>query len=793
MIGQTVGHYRILAKLGGGGMGVVYEAEDTHLGRHVALKFLPAEVGADGDMLARFEREAKAASALNHPHICTIHDIGEDAGKPFIVMELMRGQTLKEAIAGKALPTERVIQLAVQIADALEAAHGAGMVHRDIKPDNIFVTERGEAKLLDFGLAKIGTANPLGSDDEARRSETVSRPEQLTVPGTTMGTIDYMSPEQVWGQEVDARADLFSLGVVLYEMVTGTPPFQGKSSIQTVDSILHRVPTAPVRLNPEVPPELERIITKAMEKDRTLRYQSAAEIKADLRRLLRDSDPTVAAPPRRSLRKPWLGAGVVALVMALAAASWIGWQAWRGRPPAGTTDVAAAPSIAVLPFVDMSATKDQQYFADGLAEELLSTLAQVPELRVVARSSSFQFKGKDEDLRDIGRKLDVSTILEGSVRKEGRHVRISAQLVSAASGFTLWSQTYDRELDDIFAVQDDIARSVSSALKVKLLGQGEAPATRPAHNVQAYNLYLQGKYLAGRRSQHDLEQAISHYEQALQLDPGYALAWVGLADAHSNLADLGAVQVDEGYGKAREEVQKALELDPNLAEAHAALGWIRVAYDWDWSGADAAYKRALELAPGNASVIRRAGALAGTLGRFDEALELDRHAVELDPLSVSGRNNLGLHALYAGRLDEAEAAFRKALELNPEYPSTHAFLGRIELRRGNSSAALQEMEQEKDPFWRLYGLALAYHALGQREKADSTLAELVERDKDDSAFQIAEVYAYRGEKDEAFKWLDRAYAQRDGGFNEMKGDPLLKNVESDPRYAALLRKLRLSD
>jgi TolB-like protein/Flp pilus assembly protein TadD len=789
MIGETLSHYRILSRLGGGGMGVVYEAEDTTLGRRVALKLLPEELRNDARALERFRREARAASALNHPNICVIHEIAEDRGHSFIVMERLEGETLKQRIGGRALQTPHLLELAVQIADALGAAHAQGIVHRDIKPANIFVTERG-AKLLDFGLAKAPAALQAPDADTG----SIHGFDQLTQEGTTVGTVAYMSPEQALGRELDARSDIFSFGSVLYEMATGALPFPGATTAEVLDGVLNRHPAAPVRLNPGIPAQLEGIIARAMEKDRALRYQSASDMRAELQRLQRDlsqvrgeagpAGSAAALSPRRTLRL-----AATALVAAVVVAGL--WVARPSNPAGKTVPTATFRSIAVLPFVDMSPTRDQEYFSDGLAEELLNVLAKVPELRVAGRTSSFQFKGRNEDLRSIGQKLSVATLLEGSVRKAGDRIRITAQLVNVEDGFHIWSQSYDRELKDVFAIQDEIARAVAGELQVALLGPDLQRLRPRGTNSEAYNLYLQGLHFSGRRNREDAERAAHYFDQALALDPALALAWVGLANTRSNQVGWGFLPADEGIAEARRAVGRALAIDPDLPEAHVTLGFVKRNHDWDWAGAEASFRRALELAPGSPAPKLGLSALASTFGRFDEALELRRKGLELDPLDVTARFNLGRIAWYAGLLDEAEACFRKVLELNPSYTNARGMLSRLQLSRSNPQAALVEAEREPDGPWRRFGLALAYHALGRRREADAAFREFVLKDQATAAFQIAELHAVRGERDAAFEWLERARAQRDSGIPFMKGDPLLKSLETDPRYAAFLRALKL--
>jgi serine/threonine protein kinase/Tfp pilus assembly protein PilF len=807
LIGEIVSHYRILRKLGSGGMGVVYEAEDLTLRRHVVLKFLPDELAEDPEALERFQLEARSASALNHPNICTIHEFGRRGERPFIVMEFMKGQTLRDLVGGKPMEIDQVLDLGIQVANALDAAHAEGIIHRDIKPANIFVTGRSQAKLLDFGLVK--QMAKWSETSAGIEQATQSMPKQLTEIGSTMGTVAYMSPEQARGSDVDARTDLFSFGAVLYEMVTGTLAFQGGSAGEVLEAIFTRKPIPSVRLNPKVPAQLEQIIEKALEKDRALRYQSAAEMLTDLQRLKRDtailksggraSVPAAEISSAANLtdseagpRRLYLIVAGAVVLLALVTGLWLNHKSKNAETkPISTAQPSAAPSIAVLPFADMSANRDQEYFSDGLAEELLNDLAKIPGLRVTARTSSFQFKGKSEDLRVIGQKLNVASLLEGSVRKEGKRVRIRAQLINANDGLQLWSETYERQLDDIFTVQEDIARSVAGALKVTLLGKNPSASSSQTKDAEAYNSYLQGRYFYGRRNKEDLERAISYYASAIERDSGYAAAWAGLAEAHHRQADNGYIPVDAGYRKAREEVERALALDKNLAEAHAEMGWIKRAHDWDWEGADAAYQRALTLDPGNATALRGAAVLAFTLGRLGEAIELDYRTVRLDPLNVPTHNNLGLHAYYAGRLDEAAVALKKALELNPDFPVARILLGRVYLAQSQRQQALNEMERETDPVWRLYGLCLAYQAVGRLTEADAALARFIKNHGETMAFQIAEVFAYRGEVDRSFEWLERAYALHDGGMADIKSDPLLKSLERDPRYTAFLKKMRL--
>jgi TolB-like protein/Flp pilus assembly protein TadD/predicted Ser/Thr protein kinase len=780
-----VARYRIVARLGGGGMGVVYEAEDPELGRRVALKFLPEETTGSALALERFKREARAASALNHPHICTVYDVGSHEGQPFLVMERLSGQTLKHAIAGGPLPPGRVIALGEQIADALDAAHRAGIVHRDLKSANLFVTERGDVKVLDFGLAK---RVPGGTASDGS-SATQSQAPDLTEAGSVLGTASYMSPEQARGQELDARSDVFSLGVVLYEMATGRLPFQGASVAEVLAGTLRETPPPPSHWNPELPPRLDEIVMAALEKDPALRTQTADDLRANLLRLRRDAStetPTggTRAPAARAVARPGRWLRLAAAVAALAGAAYL---ATRDR--AGAPDRAAATpdrSIAVLPFADMSPGKDQEYFCDGISEELLSMLARIPGLKVISRSSAFSYKGKDAKLAQIARELGVAHVLEGSIRRSGERVRIVARLVDARTDRQLWAQTWDRRMDDVFAVQDEIAAAVLARLQVDLLGS--APRSTPA-DPEAYALFLQARQVGRRATAEGWEESNDLYRRVLALQPGYAPALAGLAANYMNQAGMGLLPAAEGARLARQAVDRVLAVDPDNAEAHGDLGWIAMTFDGDLAAAARHYERALALAPADTEILRNAGTLAQYLGRLETAVAIARYVAAQDPVNPSGHHNLATAEYYAGHADAAIASLRSAQRLSPGRVNAACAIGEALLAKGLPEAALAEIEKEPSEVWRMICLPMAYHALGRAADSDAALRTLIERYGRDAAYNIAYVLAYRGEADRAFAWLDKAVEYGDTGLGDVAVQPAFASLRKDPRWLPFLRKL----
>ena len=804
--GDFVGPYELVRLLGTGGMAEVWLARraDGAFKRDVVLK-LPLLTRRRADLEQRFAHERDILASLEHPHIARFYDAGVDTeGLPYLSMEYVNGQALMKWCGSKGLGIEQRLALFLQILDAVKYAHEKHIIHRDLKPSNIFVTESGQVRLLDFGVAKM-----LEEDGD--------EPQLSRIYGQAL-TPDYASPESLSGTPVDARSDVYSLGVILYELLTGTRPYR-LSSNASLAGLRQAVTTADVkkpstqltpqgsmsraasqdRLARKLRGDLDALVLKALAKEPSERYDSAASMAEDLQRYLRREPVQARLTPithragkflRRNAATAWLIAmSVVAVVVAVGVDRLI-----RPENTAdGVAPVSFAPplrSVAVLPFVDMSENKDQGYFSDGLAEELLDLLAKTPGLLVIARTSSFSFKGTSDDIPTIAKKLNVANILEGSVRKAGNRLRITTRLIRASTAQQLWYESYDRELKDVFDVQDEIAGAVAAHLKLTLAPMAQGPERRTS-NTEAYNQYLLGQQAFNRGNLDGYRLAIEAYHRAIALDPNYVAPYEGLTAAEFFVAD--QTGDNAGYQRAEEAADRAVELGPEDASSYAARGFIRYAIRWDWAGAQADFEKAIALDPGDARFQQRYGELLATEGRLAEAIATTRKAIGLDPLSHGAWQTLTTYLVSTRDFAAAREASRRALEISPQSDFSLNDLGTLQLLEGRPSDALETFRKIDNEGFRLSSVAMAEHTLGHVRESQQALEQLIAQHATEAAFQIAEAYAWRGEKDKAFDWLERAYRQRDGGLSDIKTDPPLANLRDDPRYKAFLRKMNLPE
>jgi eukaryotic-like serine/threonine-protein kinase len=802
MIGQTISHYRIVEQLGAGGMGVVYKAEDSRLNRAVALKFLPEKLAENPQALERFRREARAASALNHPGICTIYDIGEQDGHAYIVMEFLDGETLRKHIGGNALPVDETLRLGMQIAEALDAAHAEGIIHRDIKPANIFVTKRGQAKVLDFGLAKLSPRGIVGDGSDSSFDSSTD----TSIVGMISGTPSYMSPEQIRGDVLDPLTDIFSFGVVLYEMATGRQAFGAGTGGAIIEAVLTRAPVAVRSINPDIPERLEEIINKALHKDKSQRYQHAAEIRNDLQQVERGSD--FAWKPAE--RKADLAARTSANDGDASGprstpnpGTQSRTQQMSNTPEAGHTSTIrrervarVIDSLAVLPFENASHDPENEYLSDGISGSLINMLATVPKLRVMAQSTVFRYKGREVDPQTVGRELNVRAVLTGRMMQSGGSLRIGTELVDVATGSRLWGAQYDRKPGDIFAIQDEISSEISDSLRIKLTRAEKKRLTkRETQDADAYGLYLKGRHHWNKWTEEGFYKAIEFFQRAVNQDTSYALAYAGIADSYVLLGWNSYLSPKEAFPKAKAAAAEAVRLAPDLGEAHTAMAAVLWLYDWQWEEARAEFEKSLALNPCYPTTNHWYAEFLMTMGQHQEAIARMQNSQQLDPLSLIISVAIGWTLYMDRRYDAAIHQIRRTFELDPNYPVANWVLGLVLRQLGRYEQAIEEGEKGVEhsggsPLIRA-SLAGTLGAAGKRGEAVRILEDLQAEAKQKyvAPYFVAGIYAGLGELDRALDYLEKSFEEHSHWLIYLHMDPGMDALRSLPRFQDLLRPL----